>query len=177
MKEICKALIPIVFLVIISGCSNKEDKLELIFFSDLSSSKLEEIENIVQSAVAIDETEFEVNMYPVTYERLIVEIASHNGDILFLDEELMSAAYDTEGLHPLNEILNEDWISRIPSDYKEAHAETGETYVYALPLDNQSPFLQDLGVKLENPLVAIVPVYTKNKAFSTEVLQYIIKSN
>lgn len=177
MKGLFKFLIPIVFIVTISGCSNNEDKIEVLFFSEIQNTMKGEIENIISGAVSIEADEFSVNLQPVTYERLIVEIASHNGDLLFIDEELMSAAYDPEGLYPLEEALNDELIASIPDRYRAIDTETGDIHVHALPLNNDSHFLRKLGVELENPLVAIIPVYTNDKAFSLELIRYIINSN
>ena len=177
MKGLLKFLIPIVFIVTIIGCSNNEDKIEVLFFSDIQATMQEEIENRISTAVSIENDEVVVNLHPVTYERLIVEIASHNGDLLFLDEELMSAAYDPDGLFPLDEALDEEWLASVPDKYKAINSETGEWHVHALPLNDEFPFLQTLGVELQNPLVAIIPVYTDNKAFSIELLKYIIENN
>ncbi|MFC0558297.1 hypothetical protein [Halalkalibacter alkalisediminis] len=177
MKGLLKFLIPIIFIVTIIGCSNNEDKIELLFFSEIQATMQEEIEDMISNAISVEKDEFIVNIHPVTYERLIVEIASHNGDLLFLDEELMSAAYDPDGLYRLDEALDDAWFALVPDKYKAIDSETGELHVYALPLNNESPFLQTLGVELEAPLVAIIPVYSDNKAFSIKLLKYIIENN
>ncbi|ARK29547.1 hypothetical protein [Halalkalibacter krulwichiae] len=177
MRLTLKLLLPIVFIVIISGCNNNEDTFDLLIFSEIQNSKVEEVERFVKKADVFEEDKFTVQMHPVTYERLIVEIASHNGDLYLLDEELMSAAYDPIGLYPLDEALNEDWFLKTPREYKALNPEEGIESVYAFPLGNQSNLLNSLGVQLEKPLVAIIPIYSGNKAFSIELLQYIIESN
>ncbi|WP_035663876.1 hypothetical protein [Halalkalibacter akibai] len=176
MNRLLHVLIPIVFIVIISGCSNNEDKTHVLFISSIPHTLAEEVEDVVSSAVQMHE-DLRVQMHPMSYERLMVEIAVHNGEILFLDEQLMSAAYDPTGLVPLDEILNDEWESLIPDDYRAVDEKTGQTHVYAIPFNNDSSFLENLGVELENPLVAIVPIYAENKAFSMELLQYIMETN
>ncbi|MCL7748252.1 hypothetical protein [Halalkalibacter alkaliphilus] len=177
MKVLGKILFFVFCLLMIVGCNNNDEKYTLLFFSEIPESAQDEIEAVVKEAINIEETDFELNMFPVTYERLVVEIAGHNGDILFLKEELMSAAYDPVGLIPLDEVIDQATFDQIPNDYKNVHDETGKTHVHALPIDNESPFLKRLGVTLDEPLVAIIPIYSENKAFSKELLRYIIETN
>ncbi|MFC0473299.1 hypothetical protein ACFFHM_23045 [Halalkalibacter kiskunsagensis] len=171
MKNVFRLLLLIVLIVMVSGCGNKEDKFEVFFFSDIPSSFAEGIENVIKEAVSVEE-EFELFMFPVTYERLVVEIAAHNGDIFFLKEELMSAAYAPEGLVPLEKAVSEELFENT-NEYKDVNSETGETHLYAVRIDNSSPLLK--GIELQDPLVAIVPVYSDKEALSLELLQYIMK--
>ncbi|MDT8859784.1 hypothetical protein N0O92_06025 [Alkalihalobacillus sp. MEB130] len=177
MKVLGKMLLFVMCLLMIVGCNKNEEKYKLLFFSEIPESAQEDIEAVVKEAIDIEETGFELLMFPVTYERLVVEIAGHNGDILFLKEELMSAAYDPVGLIPLDEVLDQATFEQIPYEYKNVDKDTGETHVHALPLNNESPFLKRLGIELEEPLVAIIPIYSENKAFSIELLRYIMDVN
>ncbi|KHF40225.1 hypothetical protein [Halalkalibacter okhensis] len=177
MKVLGKIIFLFTCLMMIIGCNSNEENYKVLFFSDMPESVHENIETLVNEAIDIERADLELLMFPVTYERLVVEIAGHNGDLLFLKEELMSAAYDPVGLIPLDEVIDQATFDQIPNDYKNVHEETGKTHVHALPINNESPFLKRLGVTLDEPLVAIIPIYSENKAFSKELLRYIIETN
>jgi hypothetical protein len=171
MKNGLRLLMMIIVIIMISGCSNKEDKFEVFFFSDIPSSFSEGFGSVAKEAVSVEDDQFELFMFPVTYERLVVEIAAHNGDIFFLKEELMSAVFAPEGLVPLEDVVSEDLIER-DDDYRAVHPETGDTHLYAVRIDNNSPLLE--GIELQDPLVAIIPIYTDKEELSLELLQYIM---
>lgn len=172
MGRLLKTLLySLVTIVILGGCSDQDEAVEWIFFSEITSDAGEEVEEKFKD---MEGDSFTMHFYAAVYERLIGEIASHNGDILFVEADMLTpATFDIEGLLPLNSAVEKG--KEIPEEYKGFDPDTGEKNIYALPIDENSVLLKHFGVSLDKPLVALVPIYSEQHEVSIEALKQLSK--
>lgn len=172
MKRLWKqCMLTLFVLFTLVGCSNEEG-MNWLFFSQIPSEAEADVAAIVNEVNTSDSADaLTIQLISPAYERLINEIASHHGDILFIDESMLyPAVLDPEGLVPLDEIAGEEFAT-LPSDYKAVHPDTGEEHVYVLPIENDSRLLSELGIETTNKLLALIPIYSDYSKQSLEVLK------
>ncbi|UOE93046.1 hypothetical protein [Alkalihalobacillus sp. LMS39] len=172
MKRTRYFLFFIFVLLSMTGCSESNEQFTILVFADIPSEKQEEVNKYIQHVLEVEESQYDFTVFPVTFERLIAEIATHNGDLLLIDEELMSAAYDPDGLYELSDINEVSVIE--PNPYFVINEETGKREIYAMPIQPDSLWFQKVGIEIEQPLVALVPVYSNKEAMAKQLLQSII---
>lgn len=175
MKKALITLLLIILVNIASGCSQGEDdKIKLLFFSSGLPSVDEKITSIVAEGVKDSEEEdFQLEIYPMSIDKISIELAAGNGDIYFIEQDSAKYMVDPVGFIPLDEIGESQSFSII-EEYKGVHPETGELHVYAVPIENGSLLMKKLELELEKPLVAFVPKYSKHKQVSLELLKYLV---
>ncbi|GAF13495.1 hypothetical protein JCM19046_1786 [Bacillus sp. JCM 19046] len=74
----------------LSGCSNEDDVIHVMAFSDELYAQQEELTDLTEG-------EIRVTVFPSIIERLLVELAGHDADILLIDESL-KVIVDPDGL-------------------------------------------------------------------------------
>ncbi|WP_100406468.1 lipoprotein [Bacillus solitudinis] len=174
MKQVLRWFALITVALGLTACGGDEvETIKIAFYSGLSHDLADDIEVMVGNGLGEMVEEPTIELHPGMYERLIVDLATHEGDLLILREELMSMAFDSEGLIPLDAAIDEAFFSQISSRYKDVNEETGEQHVYAIPLENDSLFLRELGVELEEPLIAIVPIFSDYYDEAIEVIAHL----
>lgn len=179
MKQILLSLLLIIFVVIANGCGQKDDdKMELLFFSsELSSSLEDDIKSIVIDGLKDSQKEkVQVEFYPVNIDKISIELVARNGDIYFIDKDTAINMVDGVSFHPLDKVI-ENQKNPVSDDYKAVNPDTDETHVYAIPIEDNSLFMSKLGVKLNSPLVALIPKYSGNKEESIDLLDFLSESD
>lgn len=179
MKHVLLSLFLIIFVVIANGCAQKDDdKMELLFFiSELPSTFEDDIEAIVADGLKDGKKiKSQVKLYPVNIDKISIELVGRNGDIYFIDEETAVHMVDGVSFYTLDKVAENLGVS-IPDDYKAVNSDTGETNVYAIPIENNSLLINKLGINLKSPLVALIPKYSENKEESIELLKFLSGSN
>lgn len=163
-------LYALIVILILSGCSNKEDAISWMFFSELTNETGVELEELVmEHEMDVKEETFNLQFFSPIYERLIGEIAAHNGDIIFVEEELLTpATFDAEGLQSLDAAVEEG--KDIPDKFKLTNLESGEENVYALPIEKDSILLKNLDIDINKSIVALVPIYSDKHNVSIKAL-------
>lgn len=163
-----------IFLVLVlQGCGDKEKPVELLFFTSIPVENNDEIQEKLSTFAEAPSDNWKVQLYQPSFEKMLVEIAAHNGDVLFMSEELMSAAYDPQGLVPLNEILTEQDRVKLDESFIERDSDTTEEQIYAIPLSEE--FLNKMEVNSQTTILAFIPVYTEKKEQALEVLKTIME--
>lgn len=168
-----------VFLAILflNGCSSKEDAVNWIFFSTLTSETGAELEELMQeNEIDINNENIDLQFYSPIYERLIGEIAAHHGDIIFVEEQLLTpVTFDAEGLQPLNEAIEEG--KEVSDKFKLIDPKSGEENIYGLPIEKDSFMLNLLGTDINEPIVAIIPIYSEKFDSSIKALEELSKTD
>lgn len=155
------------------GCSQSNDQFTILMFADIPSEKQEEVNKYVQHVLEVEESQYNLTVFPVTFERLVAEIATHNGDLLLIDEELMSAAYDPDGLYELSDLRDVSLVETNP--YFLINEDTGKREIYAIPIKRESLWFKEMGIDKEQSLVALVPIYSNKEAVAKQLIQSIGK--
>jgi len=170
MRHLITRLLTILaVLVVLSGCGEKEEAVEILFFSDITKETglrlIDELENTYPEY----DQKFNSKFNAAVYERLVGEIAAHNGDILIVEADMLTpATFDSEGLMPFE--ISEEHKKEIPKQYSLMDEETGEENIYALPIDSNAALFRNLAIELEKPLVAMVPVYGEHLDLSMKLV-------
>ena len=167
-----------IFFVILSGCQDEDEdkKMKLLFFGDLPSTVSKDIEKIIVDGVEGRKAEdYQLNLFPMSHEKLMVELAVNNGDIYFLREDVVKGLIDPIAFQPLDELVNQETSSNVAfKEYQAVHPDTDETHTYAVPVSNDSLLMKKLGIQLQTPLVAFIPAYSEKKEEAIKLLGYLI---
>ncbi|WP_413376265.1 hypothetical protein [Alkalihalobacillus sp. 1P02AB] len=139
-----------ILLMSLGACNNtKDERLHVMAFSD----ELYENQDVLSELIEDENVQFTV--YPTILERLIVELAGHDADILFVEESI-TEPMDPEGLISLDEVDGTRFVLR------------DEEYVAGLSLNE----MFDGVVELEIKHMVAVPVYNERQ---TEALALVKK--
>ncbi|SEN53116.1 hypothetical protein SAMN04488134_101292 [Amphibacillus marinus] len=139
----------IILVLVITGCA-KQDQLDVLVFGSDQPAQLQIANN--QQA--------NVELLSNNYERLIMEIASHNGDVLVVDQTLVNTTvFDPEGLVPLDNLLAGD---NNLTALKGTDPNSGETNTYGLKIEGQSDQNQTF--------IVMVPKYSRNQADALAII-------
>ncbi|WP_416151155.1 hypothetical protein ACM26V_09380 [Salipaludibacillus sp. HK11] len=177
MRHILTVLLGFMSLSLLIGCSNKDDSFDFLFFvdsfiHDQPEQQMRELvdENLIENSVEQISTTFFVPME----ERLIIEIASHNGDILFLNREMTERAMDPEGLHAFDDHLSLETLANIPDQERKRHPDTNEWKVYAFPVSQTKIFKDNVSLQGGEEVFAIIPVYVEDPVASFNLIKELI---
>lgn len=170
----------LLLLIFVTACGAKEtkddDTLNIMFLSEIPVSYephfVPYISEIIEGGnVASNENlNIDVQLFPVSHDKLTIEIVSRNMDIFIVDEALKYILLDPYGLHPLDPLRDE----MTPSSYEEfimTDEDTGEPHLYAVPLDNDSTLVQDLGIELPSNLIAVIVKSSSHKEIGLHLLK------
>lgn len=170
-------LIIIVPIVIMSGCSQKQDddKMEILFFGNLPTTLKESLEIVIGDHMKnVAEDYLQIELYPMSMEKIFIELTARNGDIYFIEQSYIHGIIDPLGLYPLDEVVDELILDKfILPEYKGDHPDTNDTHVYAVPVNNDSLLMRELGMELEESetLVAIIPAYSDKIEDALKILK------
>lgn len=177
MNRSLKGIFWISIILIISGCSQTQDdnKLEIIFIANLPATLEERLEMIIYDSMEnISEDHIQIELYPISMEKLFVEMTARNGDIYFIDQSHVHGIIDPIGLYALDEVVDELLLNELVlPEYKDVHPDTNETQIYAVPIDGNSLLMRELGIEIggSEKLGAIIPAYSDNIEESIEILK------
>ncbi len=140
-------------VIILSGCSSEDGLNISVFANEGQDSLIETIQTTLASEQSI-----EIEQLPPHYERLITEIAAHNGDVLVVQQELINdTVLDPEGLVPLDIDGGEQLVM-------VTNPETGEEEAYGLILPQSTT----------TELIALIPVYSRYQDQAVALLQQLV---
>lgn len=174
MKKIYLKVLFILIIVLVTGCSEKENKTELFFFADLHTSLAEEVENTILEGVEGSTAEdYKIRFLPMYHEKIYAELAGKYGDIYFIEQGAIEGILDPVGFMPLDDIMEPGTVAE---EFKDIDPDSGETHTYVIPIENNSILLRELGVTLDNPLAAFIPNFSDSKEESIELLNYLTET-
>ncbi|RKL66859.1 hypothetical protein CR203_13590 [Salipaludibacillus neizhouensis] len=172
MKKKIITLIIFSFTILVSACGSDEDGFEILFFTEELGTKMDEEmlkKMIKQKIPEIEEENFSIIFHVALAEKFFIEIAVHEGDLIFVDEDILNAVVDLEDLAlPLDSIVS----SGFDKNLKES--ETEEENTYALPLNNEARIIKELNLELETQVAGFIPVYGGNNDLSNEIMEYLV---
>lgn len=166
------------FLLILTGCQKNDESFEILVFTGLPESSLDEMKGFTESELE-NTLDFNVRLYTPVVERLILEIVNHSGDILIMERDLLAAAYDSKELYQLDELRNLENTIELTSFELEALLADGEiteevdVYANALRVINFETYFEE-SKPIE--LVAIIPKYTVNKEAAFSILEKLVQN-
>ena len=165
--------------IILFGCRQDgelEKNFTVIIFSSLPESSLEKMKVFTENGV----DEFEIQLYPPVFERLVAEVASHHGDVFILDRDLLPMIYDSEGLLSLETFRDESNTVKLNKEEQEALLDEGnekmDIYENALKVANGTALFHDeSNFNEENELVTVIPVYTKHEEEAYSLVENLVR--
>ncbi|WP_078553869.1 hypothetical protein [Bacillus alkalicellulosilyticus] len=166
------------FLMILSACGGQSDvdeNINIMLLSDIPSSFEERITEIVSNVVTEDKgLDIIVNAFPISHDKLTVEIVAKEVDIFIVEESLRHILLDSYGLTPLDQLKDDIPANVNYENYMLLDEETGDYRLYAVPLTNDSAFLYDLGIKLPTDLLAVIVVHSQHQELGMELLKELL---
>lgn len=171
MKKIYLLVLFILIVVLVAGCSEKENKTELFFFADVHTSLSNDVENIIIEGIEGSTAEdYKVSFFPMYHEKIYAELAGKFGDIYFIEQGAIEGIMDPVGFMPLDAIMDPETVNE---EFKDIDPDTGETHTYVIPIEDDSRLLRELGFTLDKPLAAFVPNFSDSKKESIELLKFL----
>ena len=167
--------------VILFGCKQEdaaENNFTVFIFSSLPESSREKMKVFTENEV----DQFDIELYPPVFERLVAEVASHHGDVFILDRDLLPSIYDSEGLLPLETFRDESNTVKLDEAEQEALLADGHTgkvdiYENALKVTNGAAlFYDESNFSEEHELVAVIPVYTKHEQKAYNLIENLVQN-
>lgn len=164
----------LVIIGILLGCGEKdgeENILNVMLFTELPFEYYDYIETYFEEAVNLEEMVVEVQMFLPSPEKLTIEMVAGNGDIYIVDESMYNIIFDPVILHPLDTV-----VKGMESDrgnmtrFRDVDENTGKEHLYAIPINNDSPFLQDLQLETSSPLLAVMMEGRPTAQFGLDIL-------
>ena len=129
----------VIVLIALAGCGKQgdDDRLHVMAFSDELYQQQDQLLELV------NEDEARLTVFPTVLERLVVELAGHEADILLVDGSL-TEAIDPEGLVSL------EGMDGVPVQLK------GEETTVAVSIDS----VLATSFALDHEAVLVLPVYS-----------------
>lgn len=152
-------------LIFITACSTlgptNENSFKIMMISEVPINYQESfgyyVEELLENRGLDDkELEIDVEIFPVSHDKLTIEIVNRDVDVFIVDETLKHILLDPYGLFPLDE-LKENIPENI--DFEELILEddsTGDYHLYAVPLANDSTLVRDMGLILPSKMLGAV---------------------
>ncbi len=167
----------LLLLVMLIGCSGKveQDKVEVLFFTGFPTTLIESFEQVIaQHLDELEQDDVQVEIYPMSMEKVFVELTARHGDIYFIDKEYVHGLIDPIGLVSLDEIVEQLGIEElILEEYKDINPDTDQLSSYAIPITRHSSIMREIGIELlpSEELGAFVPGYSEKKDFIHKLLK------
>lgn len=175
MRRLLKVFLLFSMFLIVSGCGEEEDVgVKVALFSDIPLEFNDDFEGLIQESTP-SSSNIEFSSYAGFYEKLIVEFISKEIDLFLVDEALIQSVYDPEAFKSLDTMLTDEQLKTVPDEYKYVNEETGETNVHAYPLGNDSKLLKEIGIELERPLIAFIPIFSGDSETTSNILESLIE--
>lgn len=165
--------------IALSGCQGgkEKNKITIFFFTNFPTTLTEEFEVVIASHLdELNEEDVQVEIYPMSMEKIFIELTAKMGNIYFIDKESVQWLIDPIGLEPLDEIVTELSLEDlVPDEYKDINPETNQLSSYAVPITRHSSIMDEIGIRLleSDELGAFVPSYIENKELTLKLLQHL----
>ncbi|MBT2755763.1 hypothetical protein J7E71_07370 [Mesobacillus foraminis] len=173
MKNVGLVLLVTLLMALATGCSQNEDKLNLLFFSELPTEVEDEVGSVITKKTGEDD-KLQLEFYPFHHEKITIELAGRNGDIFFVPQEDVKNMIDPIAFTALTEMADDQLMNGVPlEEFKGKDPDTGEWQVYAVPVGNESLLIKEIGMTLQKPLAAFIPNYSEDKEEALELLKYL----
>ncbi|MED3647531.1 hypothetical protein P4475_12140 [Halalkalibacterium halodurans] len=165
-------------LLLLTACGAEgrgdDSSLNVMFISEVPVHYEENFgpyldEILSDSGLDYESIEINVELFPVSHEKLTISIIEREVDIFIVDEGLRHILLDPYGLQPLDPLME-----RVTVDVDEFIIQdeaTGEFHLYAIPLNNDSSLVKDMGLILPTPMIGAI---TKDSPH-TELALYLLQ--
>ncbi|MBM7570305.1 hypothetical protein [Aquibacillus albus] len=180
MKKAHLFFLAFIVIILLSACGlqeiDKKGPFRVIILSDIPLRFDSDFDPYILEKLAQEEEELEddfdvrVDLFPISHEKLTIEILTKEVDVFIVDESLKHILLDPYGLHPLDR-LKEKLPSELYKEYIMTDEESGESHLYAIPLKNDSRLLQDLGIEIPSSLIAVVTSHSTYKERGIQLLE------
>ena len=177
MNRFLRGVFFLSIILIMSGCSQEQEdnRLEILFFANLPTTLEEKLEMVIGDYTENTKEDYlQIELYPMSMEKLFIELTARSGDIYFVDQSYIHGIIDPLGLHELDEVVDELNIDGlILPEFKDVDPDTNETHIYAVPIDGNSLLMKELGIEKgeAESLGAIIPAYSDNIEESIKILK------
>ncbi|GAA0349014.1 hypothetical protein [Bacillus horti] len=174
-KKLSYVLLLGILILLLASCggrNGKAEQIDIMFLSEIPA-QLERAmqEKMIQRSTQVLGNEFEkeikVQMYPVSFEKVTIEIMAGDTDMYIVDQSLLPIVLDPYGLAPLNSLLQaehseldqqavEDVLDEGLEPFILIDEDTGERNLYAIPIHQDSWLIQEFGIEPTEALAAVV---------------------
>ncbi|MFA9557082.1 hypothetical protein ACERII_07250 [Evansella sp. AB-rgal1] len=175
-------LIVMLTTIYLAACDSNELKndntLRIMFISDVPLRTQENFDPYISSIVSElgydkEDLEISVQLFPISHDKLTIEIVLKEVDIFIVDDSLKNILLDPYGLHPLDSfrtLLSDSTFEQFIMNDED----TGEPHLYAIPFDNDSKIIQDIGIQLPTPLIGVVTKTSNQKELAVKILEELL---
>ncbi|MDQ0255901.1 hypothetical protein J2S74_003285 [Evansella vedderi] len=179
MKKFSFFLIYVLLFLLLHACGSQEveddHSLNIMFISEVPVNFQESfgpyIEEILSdSKLAYEDLDINVELFPVSHDKLTIEIVNRDVDIFIVDESLRHILLDPYGLQSLDPLLENLPESYPYEEFIMNDEETGEPHLYAIPLDNDSTLVRDLGLVLPSYMIGAITSVSSHRDIGMYIL-------
>ncbi|KGA98851.1 hypothetical protein AJ85_09200 [Alkalihalobacillus alcalophilus ATCC 27647 = CGMCC 1.3604] len=157
--------------LVLSACSSgaNDEKLSIYFFGDVPRDREEQLHKMIENEIGEVEEEIHISIEPVQHERILVVIAAQEGDLYFIDQS-KDVFFDPVGLVPLDGLFSDD-AREGSRQYVAEDEETGEEQLFAVSINEQTRFIDELDIELSNAMFAFVDKRSTHIELSKKILE------
>ncbi|WP_413379967.1 hypothetical protein [Alkalihalobacillus sp. 1P02AB] len=157
--------------LVLSACSNgaNNEKLSIYFFGDVPRDREEQLHKMIENEIGEVEEEIYISIEPVQHERILVVIAAEEGDLYFIDQS-KEVFFDPVGLVPLDGLFSDEAIEG-SAPYVVENEETGEEQLFAVSINEQTRFIDELDIELSNEMFAFIDKRSPHIELSKKILE------
>ncbi|MGE6628810.1 lipoprotein YteS [Bacillus sp. NPDC077027] len=154
-RKTTKLFLCLIAVVSLVSCQSEDSGTKVLIFSDMS----EDMKNqLLERAFKQNQAEWDIRIFPVIPEKLLVEITAKEGDLMIVPEEMFRTYDDPEGFQRLEEFsLNKKPLG----PYTTKHPKTGEEIDYAIKIPTGTKTLNGYSFRLNREMVAFIPIYAE----------------
>ncbi|MDR7078692.1 hypothetical protein J2Y03_003745 [Neobacillus niacini] len=175
MLKLRFSLLLMILLFILSGCQEDFRGVNILFFSNIPPVYEESLEQKLSQKLN-GQIDVNIELYPLSREKLAVHLSQKSGDIYITDQEYILGLIGKDGLLTLDRIIppqtseGNDFLSFTAKDQ-----ETGESHFYGVPLTYDAGLFSKMDFNKSGTLAAIIPEFSNQKEMSMEVMKNIFE--
>ncbi len=179
MKKLYFMLITVLVLLLVSSCGTKtaenNNHVNVMFLSEIPQAFEESIAKLITTPT-IEEANLDLNLvlYPASHEKLTIEIVAKQVDVFVVDYSLRHILLDPYGLTPLDQFVELLPNSSLIEEFTLEDDKNGDFHLYALPITNDSKFLEDLGLIVPSPMLAVIVKHSDHPELAMEILEKLL---
>ena len=164
-----------ILLFILSGCQKDFRGVNILFFSNIPPVYEESLEQKLSQKLN-GQIDVNIDLYPLSREKLAVLLAQKSGDIYITDQEYILGLIGKDGLETLDRIIppqtseEDEFLSFTAKDLQ-----SGKSHFYGVPLTYDLSLFSKMDFNKSGTLAAIIPEFSNQKEMGMEVMKSILE--
>ncbi len=157
--------------MLLAGCGgNDEEALSIYMFGDVPRDQEDSIRALIEDELGKLGEELHISIESAQHERILVILAANEGDVYFINEQQAQVFFDPVGLTPLDDRFEAANIEGSEA-YTVVNEATGDEELLALPINEDTYFIDELQINLANDMVAFVDKRSEQIELSKDILK------